>query len=223
MFEVHSFINELRHKYPPASNNKVRFGRNDIRSFERVFGAGFPSDFYDFLRVYGHGSFNEYFYIWNPFIDGGIKQFIKENEQAKENYNYLERNILSGNSIAVDWAIDCKFTNHELIVLNGDKRYAEFLRTEKIDEYTQSKIIALGNHYPYEFFPNKAGLIYFGRTDDDDFFIRIQDKKTSIVMYSNGYYEFEMGITEFIYGYLTKKIKLPMMNDETDWAFVVYD
>ena len=216
MFEVHGFVNELQHKYPPPINNKAHFNINDIRSFENSFGAEFPSDFYDFLQLYGFGSFNDYFYIWNPFVDGGFKHFIKMNEQAKENYNYLERNLSS-------IGIDCQFINNKLIVLNGNEKYAEFLRTDKIDKYTRSKIIALGNHYPYEFFPKKAGLIYFGRTDDDDFFLRIQDTKTSIVMFSDNYYEFDMGITEFIYGYLTKTIKLPMMNDETNWTFIAYD
>ena len=224
MFEVHSFIDELRHKYPPPVNNKVQFDDNDIRSFEQAFGAEFPSDFYDFLRVYGHGSFDEYFYIWNPFVHGGLQNFIDQNEQAKENYDYLERDLSSDDGAGgSDWAIDCKFSGQELIVVNGNSKYAEFLRPEKIDPYTRSKIIALGNHYPYEFFPEKEGLISFGRTDDEDFFIRIRNKKTSIVMYSSGYYEFDMGVTEFIDGYLTKKIKLPMMNEESDWTFVAFD
>lgn len=217
MFEVHSFVDEIQHKYPPPSNNKIHFDINDIHAFENAFGEEFPSDFYDFLQPYGHGSFGEYFYIWNPFIDDGVQYFIKANKQAKEDYAYLERRLSST-------GIDCKFSNGELIVINGDKKYAEFLRVEKIDKYTRSKIIALGDHYPYDFFPEKEGLIYFGRTDDADFFLRVHGKKTSIVMYDDGcYYEFEMGITEFIYRYLTKTIKLPMMDDDADWTFIAYD
>lgn len=212
-----SFVDILQNRYQPPSENKVHFGIDDIRTFEETLGVEFPSDFYDFLKVYGHGSFDDYFYIWNPFIKNGIEHFLQQNEQAKENYDYLEKDVFS------EGGIDCKFCDNELVVVNGDQKYAEFLRTEKIDKYTRSKMIALGDHYPYAFFPEKEGLIYFGRTDDDDFFLRIKGAKISIVMYCAGYYEFDMGITEFIYGYLTKKIKLPMMNEDTDWTFIAYD
>lgn len=108
-------------------------------------------------------------------------------------------------------------------MVNGNPQNATFLRTEKIDWYTRSKILAFGDHYPYDFYPNKNGLLCFGRTDDDDFFVRIHGTRTSIVLYSEGYYEFDMGITEFIYGFLTQTIQLPMQNENnTDWHFVPY-
>lgn len=220
MFEACSFVEELQERYPAPKDNKTQFGTNDIQAFEKQLGVELPSDFYDFLRVYGHGSFNEYFYIWNPFTENGMQTFIIQNNQAKKNYEYLEN---QWNKWDMAGYVDCRFSDDDIIILQGDKKYVEFLRTECMDKHTRSKILALGNHFPYKFFPEKNGLINFGRTDDDDFFMRIQDNKVSIVMYSDDYYEFDMSVTEFMYEYLTKTLKLPMMNDETEWTFISYD
>lgn len=222
MIEAISFVNKIQEKYPAPTNHKVQFDINDIKRFENAFGAELPSDYYEFLQAYGYGSFNDYFYILNPFIENGTEAFIKENEREKESYEFLEQGnsaTLTNGKLAY---IDCCFSDKELVVVNGNKELAEFLRTEKIDDYTRSKIIALGDHYPYEFFPKEGGLIYFGRTDDDSFFVRINGAKTSVVMYCDGYYEFDMSITEFIYEYLTKTMKLPMMSDENEWSFISY-
>lgn len=89
MFDAFSFVNELKNLYPAPSENKVQFGANDIQSFEKEFGAELPSDYYDFLLTYGAGSFNEYFYVWDPFMDNGIKAFTDCNNQAKENYKMI--------------------------------------------------------------------------------------------------------------------------------------
>ena len=220
MIQAHSFVNELQQKYPAPQGNKPQFDEKDIQVFEKELGAELPSDFYEFLRVYGHGSFSDYFYIWNPFAENGRETFIIQNNQAKKNYEYLEE---QWNKWDIAMRVDCRFSDDGIVVLNGDIKQVEFLRTECIDGHTRSKILALGNHFPYAFFPEKNGLINFGRTDDDDFFMRIQDKKISIVMYSDDYYEFDMSVTEFMYEYLTKTIKLPMMNDETEWTFISCD
>lgn len=223
MLEAISFINEIQKKYPAPLNNKTRFDINDIQLFEKALGVELPSDYYDFLQVYGYGSFDDYFYILNPFIDNGTEIFIENNKQEKENYEYLEQGFWSSSINGKPAYVDCKFLDKELIISRGNEALAEFLRTEKIDEHTRSKILALGNHYPYELYPEDGGFVYFGRTDDDSFFVRICGTKTSVVMYSDGYYEFDMSITEFIYEYLTKTMKLPMMNDEDEWSFVSYD
>ncbi len=217
MFATRSFINELQRRYPAPQGSKTQFDLKDIREFERKIGAEMPSDFYDFLRVYGYGSFNDYFYVWNPFIENGANVFLAQCNQAKENYEYLE------NKQNLSKCIDCKFSGNELIVLRGNQRYVEFLGVEHIDEYTRSKIVALGDHWPYRIFPKTEGIIYFGKTNDDDFFVRIQGRKTSVIMYGDRYYEFDMGITEFIFGYLTKTIKLPRVIENMEWNFISYE
>lgn len=73
MFATRSFINELQRRYPAPQGSKTQFDLKDIREFESKIGAEMPSDFYDFLRVYGYGSFNDYFYVWNPFIENGAR------------------------------------------------------------------------------------------------------------------------------------------------------
>ena len=217
MYNTESFVKQLTEKYPPHQGNKTHFDIKNIENFESELGTELPSDFYDFLLAYGSGSFNDFFFVWHPFTEGGADEFFQNNKQAEENYKFLE------NSLDASWRVDCCFSDNKLITLNGDKKFTETLRTEQIDAHTRSKIMALGNHYPYHFFPEKDGMVYWGRTDDDDFFLRIRDEKNSIIMYSDGYYEFDMGITEFIYEYLTGTIRLPMMHNETGWDFISYE
>lgn len=217
MFQTQSFVDKIRQIYAPPEKVNVSFDDKDIEVFETALGIALPSDYYEFLHVYGYGSFDDYFYIWHPFIKQGIEHFVDEQKQVEKNYQMLERHLHA------DYTVDGTFTNDELVILRGDTAYAETLRPEKTDNFTRAKIIAFGNHYPYPFFPEKEGLIYFGRTDDDDFFLRLHDHKTSIVIYRSDYYEFDMGFSEFVYYYLTCKIKIAMSNDESEWTFIPYE
>lgn len=219
-----SYVKNICKLYSPPEKPNADFDDEDIMAFEKILGVELPADYYEFLKRYGFGSFDEYFYINYPFVENGAEKFILDNNNRKTNYDYLERHFtepINGNLAFVD----CKFADGELTVIAGNPKLAVYLRTEKIDEYTRSKIIALGNHYPYIFYPQEGGLICLGYTDDDEFFFRIMGDKTSIVMYSDGgYYEFNMSFTEFVYGYLTQTIKLPMQNeDNTKWEFCVYE
>lgn len=217
-----SFIAELCKRYPPPNKPNSDFTDKDIAEFEKALGTELPSDYYEFLKLYGYGSFNDYFYINYPFTENGAEIFISENEERKEDYDFLELDSYNGNG-GVPLFVDCKFVDGELTVTAGNAELAEFLRAEKIDAYTRSKITALGDHYPYDFYPEDGGLIFIGYTDDEEFFLRFSDGKESIVMYSEGYYEFNMSFSEFVYGYLTQKIKLPMqLEDNSEWEFCVY-
>ena len=224
MFAAPSYVAQIEKKYPAPPACRMHFDENDIQRFEKELGLSLPSDFYDYLKIYGNGSFDDYFYIWCPFWESGTKGFLSYTTQAEENYHYLEKSnqdFIQARGFSPQ--LDCRFADDALVVVNGNPQNATFLRTEKIDRYTRSKILAFGDHYPYDFYPNKNGLLCFGRTDDDDFFVRIHGTRTSIVLFSEGYYEFDMGITEFIYGFLTQTIQLPMQNENnTDWNFVPY-
>lgn len=218
-----SLLSRICELYSPPDKPNADFTDKDILAFEKALGTELPSDYYEFLKTYGHGSFNDYFYVNYPFTENGTEDFISDNNERRENYDFLEKDAyekINGKAVFVD----CRFIDRKLTVTAGNAELAEFLHTEKIDAYTRDKIIALGDHYPYEFYPEEGGLIFLGYTDDEEFFIRFTDGKASIVMYSDGYYEFDMSLTEFIYGYLTQTIKLPMMNEEnTDWKFCVYE
>lgn len=222
MIKSESYVKSLCKRYPPPEKSNTLFSDDDIINFEKALGIELPSDYYEFLKVYGFGSFSDYFYINNPFIENGTEIFIAENNYQKENYAFLECNV-SEKINGKPTFVDCKFINGHLAVTAGNPELTETMHTEKIDSYTRSRIIAFGNHYPYGFYPDKPdGLIFIGHTDDDDFFYRCSAGKYSIVMYDSDYYEFDMTFTEFVYGYLTTKIKLPMMNDDTDWEFIPY-
>ncbi len=223
MQESESFIDLICKNYPAPENSNTLFGDDDIRNFEKALGAELPSDYYEFLKVYGFGSFSDYFYISNPFIENGTEIFISENARQKEIYAFLERDV---DKTINGWItfIDCRFVDGQVEVVAGNPELLETMRTEKIDGYTRSKIIAFGDHFPYAFYPDKSnGLIFIGHTDDEDFFYRYSDGKYSIVMYDCDYYEFDMTFTEFVYNYLTAKIKLPMGNEETEWEFIPFE
>ncbi len=220
MRQAESFLSKICVLYPPPEKVNTVFGEDDIKSFENILGTELPSDYYEFLKIYGFGSFSDYFYINNPFVENGTEIFISENAGQKEIYDFLDRD----NRKDIHNCLDCKFVNGQVKVFSGNPALVEYMRTEVIDDYTRSKIIAFGDHYSYAFYPDEPdGLIFLGHTDDMDFFYRYSDGKQSIVVYDEYYYEFDMTFTEFVYNYLTAKIKLPMWNDETDWEFVSYE
>lgn len=210
------YVEKLLEKYPAPKEIRTDFTNEDIRVFEEQLGIRLPKDYYAFLRAYGQGSFSDYFYIWHPFANAEpAKWFLAETKECAENYAMLEEPFLSD-------GVDGKFVNGEFVQIRGKAELAEFLRVEKIDAHTRAKILFLGDHYPYDFYPKEGGLLYIGRTDDEDFFLRMDCGKQTIVMYSDGYYEFDMTITEFIYEYLTCAIRIPMGHDEDEWEFVAY-
>lgn len=218
MRQAESFLGRICELYPPPEKVNTVFSESDIKRFENILGTELPSDYYELLKTYGYGSFSDYFYINNPFVENGTEIFISDNAKQKEIYDFLELDY------DIYYHVECKFVDGQVKVLSGNPELLETMRIEVIDDYTRSKIIAFGEHYPYTFYPDEPdGLIFLGHTDDLDFFYRCSDGKQSIVVYDEGYYEFDMTFTEFVYNYLTAKIKLPMWNDETEWEFVPYD
>ena len=218
MKENHKFLELLLQAFPPPESPEPEFSDADIQALENEFGTALPEDYYAFLRAYGDGTFSTYFYVNHPFAES-TETLAETNQQRKENYALLESDYFSDVYI-----IDGRFQNQEFTVTKGNPELAEFLRTEKIDAFTRSKIIALGNHYPYPFYPErKDGLIFWGYTDDEEFFLRKNQDRISIVLYDCGYYEFDMSMTEFIYYWLTNQIRLPMQAEEPiDWEFIPF-
>ncbi len=216
------WLNKLIEKYPPPENPNNNFNDEDIAAFEKALGTSLPADYYAFLRTYGFDTFDSYIYINYPFTQNGAEDFIAEHKQREEIYKHLESNFAelpNGQSAH----IDCRFNNGEPEVTDGNPDLLEFMRCEKIDSFTRSKIIAFGNHFPYPFYPEEGGLLFIGWSDDDEFFLRKTGNTFTVSMYGDYYYEFDMSFTEFLYCYMTMTIKLPMMWDEVqEWEFEPY-
>lgn len=221
MIESKSFVKKINERYPAPEIPNADFTNEDISAFEKALSTELPSDYYEFLKLYGFGSFSDYFYVCYPFTENGTNNFISDLRQKKELYENLEADTCAFSSDR-DTRIDCKFVDGKLVIINGEQEIVETMRTEKIDLYTRSKIIAFGNHFPYKLYPDEGGLIFWGYTDDADFFLRYNDGKISVVILDLDYYEFDMSITEFIYEYLTRKIKIPMIGDDDNWEYTVY-
>lgn len=226
MTEQRNFTNEIAKLYPPPEKPSRTFTPEDVSALENALGIEFPSDYIDFLKLYGHGSFENYVYINYPFGENAPENFIAETERRRENYRMLEKTRIEAETFPGDkpvlW-VDCIFQGGELAVTGGNPDMAVYLRTERIDKRTRSRIIALGDHFPYKFYPEKGGLIFMGYTDDDEFFIRYSEEKMSVVLYGDLYYEFDMSFTEFLYEYLTEGLKLPMFGGNTEWTFIPYE
>lgn len=93
MFQTHSFVDQIQQVYTPPKKVNVSFEDKDIEVFETALGIALPSDYYEFLHVYGYGSFDDYFYIWHPFIKHGIEYFIEEQKQIEKNCQMLESHL----------------------------------------------------------------------------------------------------------------------------------
>lgn len=95
MFIAKSYIDKIQKKYPSLLEGELHFNENDIRCVERGLGLELHSDYCNYLKLYGNGSFDEYFYIWHPFFrEKGIKGFLDCTTQAEENYRSLEKNLM---------------------------------------------------------------------------------------------------------------------------------
>ncbi len=216
------WLNKLIEKYPPPENPNNNFNDEDIAAFEKALGTSLPADFYAFLHAYGYGTFSSYIYINYPFTQNGSEIFMEEQQQRNENYYYLEADYEVPMNVRQTF-LDCRFIDGEPAVTSGNPDLLEFMRCEKIDSFTRSKIIAFGNHFPYPFYPEEGGLLFIGWSDDDEFFLRKTGNTFTVSMYGDYYYEFDMSFTEFLYCYMTMTIKLPMMWDEVqEWEFEPY-
>ena len=161
------WLNKLIEKYPPPENPNNNFNDEDIAAFEKALGTSLPADFYAFLHAYGYGTFSSYIYINYPFTQNGSEIFMEEQQQRNENYNYLEADYEVPMNVRQTF-LDCRFIDGEPAVTSGNPDLLEFMRCEKIDSFTRSKIIAFGNHFPYPFYPEEGGLLFIGWSDDDD-------------------------------------------------------
>ena len=76
------------------------------------------------------------------------------------------------------------------------------------DDEIRLKLMSCGTGYPYHFYKNGTGLIYWGRTDDCNFFWNYYLDGYSVIAYcDNDFYEFNMLFSEFLYYFLDCKMK----------------
>lgn len=109
MFAAPSYVAQIEKKYPAPPACRMYFDENDIQRFEKELGLSLPSDFYDYLKIYGNGSFDDYFYIWCPFWESGTKGFLSYTTQAEENYHYLEKSnqdFIQARGFPPSWTVD---------------------------------------------------------------------------------------------------------------------
>ncbi|MDE7293118.1 MAG: hypothetical protein K2N72_01705 [Oscillospiraceae bacterium] len=154
---------------------------------EERIGTNLPGDYYEFINLFGFGSFSNYVKIENFFRPDGVEEYFAETECNAETMSEMKDMFGYDDDDVNDIPVDC------------------------FDEDIRKRIVSSGYGFPYNFFSksNGCGLIYWGRTDDVDFYWNYTGDSYSIIVYmdDNCFYEFNMSFSEFLYNFLHGKMK----------------
>ena len=201
--ENNNYTQKLASEYYPDKTPKYIVNDEIKTEIENRLGTQLPDDYYDFINNFGYGSFNYYVKVFNFFRMNGIEDYFQETQDNKEIMQELK-----------DMKSQLGFDDVISVVENGkiiSKTQSSDLRDVSIDNFDEEvrkKIIKCGIGYPYEFYSNGSGLIYWGSTDDHNFFWNYNNDIFTVVLYEDdgGFYEFDMSCTEFLYNFLHEKI-----------------
>lgn len=215
-----NYVAKLSEKYTPPQNPQGTVTDNVKTDFEKELGTALPDDYYDYFNTFGDGSFSEYVRITNPFVPSGYDEYFEESRENSDIYNDIKKMrkaYAAGDSVA------SVGENGEIII---EKEYNdEFKRNVFIPDNKdiRSKIVRFGFGFPFDLYKNGNGLVYFGHTDDHNFFWNFCDDNYTIVMYgdSDDFYEYDMSFSEFLYYFLNGD--LAEINLEEPFVFIRND
>lgn len=193
-----NYVVKLSEKYAPPQNQQGTVTDNVKTDFEKELGTALPDDYYDYINTFGDGSFSEYVRITYPFVSDEYFEESRENSDIYNDIKKMRKTYAAGDSVA---SFD---ENGDIII---EKEYNdEFKRNVFIPDNKdiRSKIVRFGFGFPFDFYKNGNGLVYFGHTDDHNFFWNFYDDNYTIVMYgdSDDFYEYDMSFSEFVYYFL---------------------
>lgn len=204
-----NFVDKLVQKYDPPHDPKCVVD-NDVRAaVENRLGAALPEDYYDYINAFGYGSFSNYVKVFNFFRTDGVDEYFSEIEDNKEAIDDLKKlRAMYGMNDSVVYvengevvSVDKKNTNKGSL---SDYDELSSISLDIFPEKTQLKIKKYGIGYPYEFYNDGVGLIYWGHTDDVNFFWNYYENGYTVIVYleDNVFYEFDMSFSEFLYNFL---------------------
>lgn len=224
-----NFVDKLVQDYNPPHDPKCVVD-NDVRAtVENRLGAAFPEDYYDYINAFGYGSFSNYVKVFNFFRTDGVDEYFLEIEDNKEAIDDLKSlRAMYGMNDAVAYVENGKVVSVDKS--NKDKgtlsNYDELsnISLDIFPENTQLKIKKYGTGYPYEFYNNGVGLIYWGHTDDVNFFWNYYENGYTVIVYmeDNVFYEFDMSFSEFLYDFLNGEMG-DIANPNNDYTYEEYE
>lgn len=193
-----NYVEKLSEKYAAPQNPQGTVTDNVKIDFEKELGVALPDDYYDYFNTFGDGSFSEYVRITNPFVSDEYFEESKENSDIYNDMKKMRKLYTAGDSVA---SVD---ENGEIII---EKEYNDELKGNVFipeNKDIRSKIVRFGFGFPFDFYKNGNGLVYYGHTDDHNFFWNFYDDNYTIVMYgdSDDFYEYDMSFSEFLYYFL---------------------
>ncbi len=204
-----NFVDKLVQTYNPPQDPKCVVD-NDVRvTIENRLDATLPEDYYDYINAFGNGSFSSYVKVFNFFRTDGVDEYFQEVEENKGVIDDLKKiRAMYGMNDSVVCvengevvSVDKRNTNEGS--LSGFDELSN-ISLDVFNESTQLKIKKYGVGYPYEFYNDGVGLIYWGRTDDVNFYWNYYKNGYTIIVYmeNNIFYEFDMSFSEFLYNFL---------------------
>lgn len=211
--EKNNFVVKLTEDFTPPSNPKYIVDESLKEKFEKQVGVNLPNDYYDYINAFGYGSFSDYVRISNPFAPEGYDEYfydVEDNRQIYADMMGIRKSYGGTNSIAVPTGSG----NFKIISESNDElQHFEMLSD---NDLIYKKLVCCGYGFPYDFYENGVGLIYFGRTDDYNFFWNYKNEGYTIVMYCDGdeFYEYDLSFSEFLYDFLNGKLVNSISIDE---------
>ena len=194
-----SYVDLLASEYNPPANPKCVVNDDVKNKVESRLGTRLPKDYYDYINTFGYGSFDNYVKVVNFFHEDGVDEYFQESSDNEEIMNDLKE---MRNSFGVEDTI-VNFEKGNVVSAVDD-----YTLLNRYDDEIRSKLIKCGTGYPYQFYKNGTGLIYWGRTDDCNFFWNYCSDGYSVVAYcDNDFYEFNMSFSEFLYHFLDGNMK----------------
>ncbi|MBQ8176228.1 MAG: hypothetical protein IJ035_04210 [Oscillospiraceae bacterium] len=207
--EKANFVDKLVQEYNPPQNPKWVVDNDVKAAVESRLGAELPKDYYDYINAFGYGSFSYYVKVFNFFRTDGVDEYFQEIEDNNEAMNDLKKlramygmndsaaYVENGEVISVDKGNANKGSLSDYDELSN-------ISLDVFDKNTRLKIKKYGVGYPYEFYNDGVGLIYWGRTDDVNFFWNYYENGYTVIAYmeNNVFYEFDMSFSEFLYIFL---------------------
>lgn len=194
-----SYVDLLIDKYNPPSNPKCVVDYDVKGIVESRLGVCLPEDYYEYINAFGYGSFDNYVKVVNFFHKDGIDEYFQESLDNEEIMTDLKE---MQDSFGMKDVI-IKIENG--IVVSGGENH---ISLNCYDDEIKLKLMSCGTGYPYHFYKNGTGLIYWGRTDDCNFFWNYYLDGYSVIAYcDNDFYEFNMSLSEFLYYFLDCKMK----------------
>lgn len=206
------YVEKLAKEFNAPSDPGCTVDNNIKADVEKRLGVNLPGDYYDYINSFGYGSFSYSVKVANFFRKNGVEEYFQEiddNREIMDDQRSMRNAFGLGDSVIYveNGEIVSKDKNNTEDGSLSDYDELESASIDAFEDEIKDKIIRFGIGFPYDYFDNGRGLLYFGNTDDCNFFWNIDSDKCTVVAYMDvSFCEFDMTFSEFLYHFLHGKI-----------------